>query len=336
MLFFVLMAFASVSCKSTKRITASELYLTLPECCPTPDAYAILGDGTLILSCPNYASKEIDGTLVKISKDGSVKELSKVPGTMENTFASPMGIAYAPDGSLIVCANQGPNNGRILKMTFDADELIKTEVIAKGINNPNGVVVKDGKVYVTVPKLPKVKTEKNTSGVLCFSLTDRNVEVQNDKTDKNLIFTTETQNPNRQFGLDGITVGRKGHLLVGDFGDGTIHQLQLSAEGKLLKSDVYASLPDTSGIDGILLDKKGNLYAVGFSQNQLWKIDKHKNINLLLQSEDNDGTNGQLDQPSDLIIYDGKLIISNFDLMVADGMINTKHGKPYTLSYIKL
>ena len=60
-------------------------------------------------------------------------------------------------------------------------------------------------LFVTVPKLPKFNTTKNTSGVYRFKLTDRNIEVKNDSTDSNLIFTTQTQNTQRQFGLDGIT-----------------------------------------------------------------------------------------------------------------------------------
>jgi len=317
-------------------LTSAKQYLELPEYCPTPDAFAIAPDGSLTLSCPNYASKAVKGRLVSISKDGTIRELLKIPGRKEGTFASPMGIAYADDGTLYVCANQGANNGRILRMTFKGSKLVNTEVVAKGINNPNSIKIHNGNIYVTTPKLPKFKTEKITSGVYRFSLNDRDVKVKNNATDKQLIFKTQTQNPNRQFGLDGITTDKAGNLLVGDFGDGTIHQLKLSNEGNVISNEIYATLPDTSGIDGITMDRKENLYAVGFSQNQLWKIDKKKNITLMAQYPDNDGTNGGLDQPSDLIIYNGKLIISNFDLMKGNGMINTKHSKPYTLSFIKL
>ena len=333
---FLILLICLVSCKSYKSLQSTQLYLELPEYCPTPDAFAIAPDGSLTLSCPNYASKEIKGILVKITKDGKVKELSKVLGSKPETFASPMGIAYAPDGTLIVCANQGANNGRVLKLTFENDELKNTEVIAYGINNPNGVKIHNGNIYVTTPVLPKYKTDKMTSGVYRFSLYDREVEVKNDSTDKNLIFTTQTNNPVRQFGLDGLTFDNKGNLLVGDFGDGIIHQLKLSDKGKVLSNGIYAALPDTSGIDGMTMDKKGNLYVVGFSQNQLWKIDAQKRILLIAEYPDNDGSNGELDQPVDVVIYNGKLVISNFDLMIDEDMVNRRHSKPYVLSVLQL
>ena len=59
-------------------------------------------------------------------------------------------------------------------------------------------------------------------------------------------------------------------------------------------------------------------------------------MELLAHYPDNDGAEGGLDQPADVIVYNGKLIISNFDLMVVQGMINSKHGKPYTISYLDL
>ena len=115
-----------------------------------------------------------------------------------------------------------------------------------------------------------------------------------------------------------------------------LYKLNLSIEGKVEKEVVYAKLPLNSAPDGINIDNKGNLYVAGFAQNQIFKIDTHQNIELLAQYPDNDGANGGLDQPADVIVYQGKLIISNFDLMVTKGMKNTKHGKPYTISYLNL
>ena len=324
-----------ISCNSYKNLTSAELYMELPDYCPTPDAFAISSEG-LILSCPNYAEKLAKGVLVLLSKDGKIKELCKVPGIKTGTFASPMGINYAPDGTLIVCANQGENRGQILRMSFKGDKLVKTEVIATGINNPNGVKVHNGNIYVTTPRLPKFKTTKMTSGIYRFSLNDRNVKVENDSTDTHLIFTVQTNNPIRQFGLDGLDFDKDGNLFVGDFGDGVIYKLKLSANNEVESQEVYATLSDTTGVDGIVIDKKGNLYVAGFSQNQIWKINKKREAILIAEYPDNDGSKGELDQPADLIIYDKKLIISNFDLMTDADMVNRKHSSPFTLSFIKL
>ncbi len=328
----------SINCKKPKNdsLKTAELFVELPDYCPTPDAFDIAPDGSLTLSCPNYADKNTPGLLVSISKEGKVSKLAQLPGLTDKGSCTPTGIAYAPDGSLFVCDNQGTNKGRLLRVSFKDNNDVTTEVVAYNINGPNGVRYFDGALFVTTPKLPKFKTEKLTSGVYRFSEHDRDVEINNDSTDTRLIFTTQTQNPERQFGLDGLVFNKKGHLLVGDFGDGTIYQLSLRKSGAVTESSIYAQLPNNAGIDGMVMDDKNTIYVAGFSQNQIFKIDKKRKVSVIAQYSDNNGANGEIDQPADLIIYDGKLIISNFDLMVTKGMINTAHSKPYTLSYIDI
>ncbi|WP_111707386.1 SMP-30/gluconolactonase/LRE family protein [Lutibacter citreus] len=316
-------------------ILSAKLFTELPDFCPTPDAFDIAPDGSLTLSCPNYADRAIPGVLVRVTKDGEVSKLIDVPILQETGMSKPMGIAYDDNGVLYVCDNQG-NKGRILRMTFNKNTLINTEIIASGFNSINGIRYYKGAVYVTQTKLPKLKKEKVVGGVYRFKTSDRNIEVNNDKTDKNLIYTSITQNPNRQVGLDGLVFNKKGDLLVGNLGDATIYKLTLTLDGNVSNDEVYVKLPITAAPDGINIDLKGNLYVAGFAQNQIFKIDTNKKVTLLAQYPDNNGTNGALDQPADLIVYGDKLIISNFDLMVAKGMKNTKHSKPYTLSYINL
>lgn len=314
----------------------AKLFALLPDYCPTPDALAIAPDGSLTLSCPNYVDNDMPPVLMRISPKAVINKLASIPGITDGTFARPVGIAYAPDGSLYVCDNQGKQQARILQLTFKNDSLISTVVIAEGLNSPNGIRYYKGALYITQPQLPKFKTSKLTSGVYRFSETDRNIKVNNDSTDTTLIFTAQTQNPDRQFGLDGLVFDKKGNLLVGDFGDGIIYQLRLNENGKVQKTKVFARLPNNAGIDGMCFDINDNLYVAGFSQNQIFKIDSQKNISIIAQYPDNDGSDGGLDQPADVIVYGTKLVISNFDLMVQKGMINSKHSKPYTLSYMSI
>lgn len=314
----------------TEALIASSLLLKLPDYCPTPDAFALAPDGSITLSCPNYADISKPGVLVKIDNDMTVEKLCKIP--MENgTLARPMGIDYAADGSLYVCANP-----QILRLSFKDDSLTNVEVVANGINGPNGLKIYRNFLFVTVPVLPNFKTEKNTSGLYRFHIDDRNIQVKGDATDANLFFSVQTQNPRRQFGLDGLAFDSNGNLLVGDFGDGTIFRLSIDPDGKLLQHEIYATLPDSSGIDGMIVDELGNLFVAGFSQNEIWKIDTNRNARLLVRYPDNNGENGELDQPVDLVIKDRKLIISNFDLMTDPDMVNRKNSKPYTLSFINL
>ncbi len=334
---FVAFALFLAACSdySTKKLESglreTRLFAELPDYCPTPDAFAISPDGDLFLSCPNYADNSLPGLLVRVNAEGRITKIVEVPGIEPGTSARPMGIDFAADGSLYVCANP-----HILRYSFENDSVTKIETVVEGINGPNGLKIQGDDLFVTVPKLPKFNTTKNTSGVYRFKLTDRNIEVKNDSTDSNLIFTTQTQNTQRQFGLDGITFDHSGDLYVGDFGDAVIYRLKLSETGTLQSKEIYSDLPDSTGIDGMIFDQDGNLYVTGFSQNQLWKIDNNRVALIIADYPDNDGRNGELDQPVDLAIWDDKLIISNFDLMTGEGFVNTAQSKPYTLSFIPL
>lgn len=332
---FVLLTNANINAQEKDNLQPAKLFVKLPDYCPTPDAFDIAPDGSLTLSCPNFADRTQPGVLVRISKDGKVSKLIDVPVLEETGKSQPMGIAYDEEGALYVCDNQG-NKGRILKLTFEGVKLINTEIVAHGFNSINGIRYYKGSVYVTQTALPKLKKNKVVGGLYSFKITDRNIKVENNETDKNLIYTSITQNPDRQFGLDGLVFDKKGNLLVGNLGDATIYKLSITPDGKVSNEEVYAKLPISAAPDGINIDNEGNLYVAGFAQNQIFKVDNNRKVTLMAQYPDNDGSNGGLDQPADLIVYGDKLIISNFDLMVAKGMVNTKHSKPYTLSYIDL
>ncbi len=279
---FVLITSGGISAQDTDNLQPAKLFVELPDYCPTPDAFDIAPDGSLIMSCPNFADKNQPGVLVRITKDGKVSKLIDVPVLKETGKAQPMGIAYDDDGALYVCDNQG-NKGRILKLSFDNDKLVNTEVVAHGFNSINGIRYYDGSVYITQTKLPKLKKDKVVGGVYSFKTTDRNIKVKNDKSDTNLIYTSTTQNPNRQVGLDGLVFDKDGNLFVGNLGDATIYKLSLTPEGKVSNEEIYAKLPITSAPDGINIDNEGNLYVAGFAQNQIFKIDTNRKVTLIAQ-----------------------------------------------------
>ncbi|WP_111978178.1 SMP-30/gluconolactonase/LRE family protein [Algibacillus agarilyticus] len=310
------------------------LFANLPDSCPNPDAFAIAPDSSLTLSCPNYASKKVKGMLLNVTADGSVTEIGKIK--TKNGFAQPMGLAYAPDGSLYVCDNAGRHKGSLLKVTLNGNKIASTEVIATGMSSPNGVRYQEGNLYVSQLRLPKAKTANMSSGIYRFSENDRNVKVASDLTSEHLIFSRQTENKSRQFGLDGLVFDSKGDLLVGDFGDAIIYKLRLDQAGKVVEKSVFAELDNSVGIDGLAIDKADNVYLAGFLKNEIYKVTASGKISLLAQYSDNNGANGEIDQPADLIVYQDKLVISNFDLMKGKGIVNKGHGKPYTISAIEL
>lgn len=315
----------------------ARLFSLLPDNCPTPDAFAIAPDNSLTLSCPNYADASKPGVLLRLARDGSVSLLGTISGPNNKGRAQPMGLAYAPDGSLFVVDNQGKNQGRILKITIMDGVIANTEVVAQGMSSPNGIRYYKGKLYVTQLRLPKFKTPVISSGIYYFNETDRNVHVASDGTSPNLIFSALTKNPDRQFGLDGLAFDKAGYLYVSNLGDDEIYKLTLTADGRSVsKTEVYANTPKGTGPDGIAIDEQGNLYLAGFTSNQIIKVDGKGRVSVIAQYADNDGSNGQIDQPADLIVYENQLIISNFDLMKGKGIVNKGHSKPYTISAIDL
>jgi hypothetical protein len=235
-------SFNSFAQVENTNVLSAKIFTKLPDYCPTPDAFDIAPDGSLTLSCPNYADKSKPGVLMRLTIDGEVSKLVDVPVLEQTGLSRPMGIAYDDNGVLYVCDNQG-NNGRILRMTFDKDTLINTEIIAYGFNSINGIRYYKGAVYITQTKLPKLKKDKVIGGVYRFKTSARNIEVKNDKSDKNLIYTSVTQNPNRQVGLDGLVFNKEGNLLVGNLGDATIYKLTLSPEGNVSSDEIYVKLP---------------------------------------------------------------------------------------------
>ena len=316
-----------------KNLDSAKLFTMLPDSCPTPDGLAIAPDGSLTLACTNYANKgKKAGVLLSVSSSGEVTTLGKTTGKNPKSKGRPMGIAYAPDGSLYVC-----DSGRVLRLTFEKGTIATSEVVAWGLTSPNGIRIHNGAIYISLLQMKNIKSANMTSAIYSFSLNDRNVKVRSTSDDSQMLFKVETKNPDRQFGLDGLVFDKEGHLYTGNFGDGEIYKLTLSDQGnQVINKEIYAQLPKETGLDGITIDDSGNLYVAGFLKNQIIKIDTNKNATILAQYPDNTGSKGELDQPSEVLVYGDKLIISNFDLMGGKGIVNTKHSAPYTLSYIEL
>ncbi|MEX0331073.1 MAG: SMP-30/gluconolactonase/LRE family protein [Puniceicoccaceae bacterium] len=288
------------------------------------------------MSCPNFADQSQPGVLVKVTSEGKVTKLAEIPLPEGGDRTNPMGIAYGEDGALYVADTQGPNRGRLLRMVFEDDRLVSTETVAMGMQSPNGVRCRDGAVYVTQPVMPQYAPGRMTGGVYRFAYTDRNVAVSNTREDTNLVFAVNVKNQERRMGLDGLAFDKEGNLFVGNLGDGTIHKLKLDDAGEMISEEVYAQLPNDAAIDGMCMDADDNLYCAAFAKNRLYRVSPKGEIKVLAEYPDNDGANGELDQPADLMVYEGKVVISNFDLMSSPGMVNSGHSKPYTLSYYEL
>jgi sugar lactone lactonase YvrE len=342
---------ALVGCQSPRTtaqrppMQTSKLFIQLPDFCPTPDGMAIAPDGDLVVACPNYAVQSKQACLIKIGKDRKVRKWIEVPPLADTGLACPMGIEFGPDGDIYVCDNQGwkgdpkgLSKGRILRLRVRHDVLESCTVLAEGMEHPNGCRVRDGFLYVTESLMPKVKDPSGllVSGIYRFNLDDRNVKVNNTLDDANLITTFITRNKDCQYGADGLAFDKAGNLYVGNFGDGAIHKVTFGPDGKVTGNAVWAvDLKEMRTTDGIGFDARGNLYVADFSENAVAVVTPDAKVYRIAKSPDSDGSKGELDQPGEPIVWNGKLIVTCFDMVTGPDKVNTKHDRPYTIVEMK-
>lgn len=322
------------------------LFAQLPGYCPTPDGMAIAPDGDLVVACPNYGDQSQRACLIRINQNRQVRKWVEVPALAETGVACPMGIEFGPDGDLYVCDNQGwtgdPKGqfkGRILRLRIRGDKLETTAVVAEGMEHPNGVRVRGGHLYVTQSLMSKVKSPSGllVSGVYRFRLDDHAVPVKNTLDDPNLIATFITRNKDCQYGADGLVFDEAGNLYVGNFGDGALHKITFDSTGKVTGNAVWAvDLKEMRTTDGICRDGRGNIYVADFSENAVAVITPAGKVYRIAKSPDSDGSKGELDQPGEPIIWNGKLVVTCFDKVTGPDKVNTKHDKPYTMSELDL
>ena len=194
-------------------------------------------------------------------------------------------------------------------------------------------------MYVTQSLLSKVNDPSGllVSCVYKFHLDDENIAVTNTLEDKNILTTFITKNPECQYGADGIVFDKEGNLYVGNFGDGAVHKITFNSDGTVKSNEVWAKDEnELQTTDGMIFDEDGNLYIADFSANAVGKVDPSGKVTRLAQSPDCDGLDGGLDQPGEPCIWQGKLILSCFDLVTGPDKVNTKHEMPATLACLEL
>ncbi|HJC25284.1 MAG TPA: SMP-30/gluconolactonase/LRE family protein [Candidatus Eisenbergiella merdavium] len=325
----------------------SRLFSILPDYICTPDGMEIDQYGNLVLSCPNYADENLSGCVVKIDREGNVRKWFDVPVLEDTGVARNMGIAFDRDYNLYLCDNQGWTEkedvlfkGRVLRIKADDDgNILDFSVVACGMEHPNGIRVRGDYMYVTQSYLHPVKHEsgKLVSCVYRFGLDEKNIRITNTLEDPHILTTFITENPDCQYGADGIAFDRDGNLYVGNFGDGAVYRITFREDGSVLENRLFArDFSQLESTDGMIFDERGNLYVADFCANAIARITPDGRVERIAQSPDSDGLHGELNQPGEPILWDGRLIASCFDLVTGPGKVNTGHSMPATLAQLEL
>ena len=324
-----------------------KLFVKLPEeyVC-TPDGMEIDQVGNMVLSCPNFADLSMASCICKIDKEGNVRKWFDVPVSEKTGEARAMGIAFGPDWDLYIVDNQGwagqePTafQGRILRVRMAQDEIEKVTVVAEGMEHPNGIRIKGDYLYVTQSMLSKVKTESGNllSCVYRFHLDDENIQITNTLADEHIFATFETYNQDDQYGMDGIVFDKEGNLYVGNFGDGEMFKISFNEDGSIKENVSFAKDPkNLRSIDGMTIDEYGNIYIADFVVNAIAKVSPDGTVTRIAQSPDTDGFDGGLDQPGEPCVWNGKIIVSCFDLVTGGDKVNTGHELPATMSMLEI
>ncbi len=366
LLLTVCFTFSGAIAPCSAELPNTKLLVSLPDYVPTPDGMEVAANGDLVVACPNYGDSKQPACIIRITPELKVSKWITVPVMKETGRACPMGIAFDPKGNLYISDNQNwptgngekgeVNQGRILRMKIRDGKVLSTTVVAQGISHPNGVRYRNGKLYVTVSMLPKVKREDGliTSAVYVFPANGKEITISNTLADKQILTTFPTRNKFCQYGVDGIVFDSKGDLFIGNFGDGVLHRVTINKKGKCTSNEIFAKTdhdysldPAKPGFiekatkakmrttDGICIDENDNIYVADFSNNALAKVSPDGKISVVSQNGDTNGADGKMDQPGEPIFWQGKLVVTSFDMVTGPDKVNSEHDKPYTISYIK-
>lgn len=264
-----------------------------------------------------------------------------------------MDCAFGPDGNLYVADMQmfwdNHFQSRLLRINVRESRPVNVDVVVEGFTAANGMVWKGDTLFVTEALLERPKkgdiNSQLLSGVYAFKVDELK--------DGCLILPPyDESNPERHlmevfrssgragFGADGVTVDGKGNLYTSIVEDGLIYKTGFDDKDEPVGTHLFARSNDMVSAGGIVWRKEDNrIYVADVLNNAVHVVDMKGNVQTLYKNPDTDGSDGLLDQPSEVLIRDNELIVVNMDMPWEDPaglLVNTNIDEPYTISVIQL
>jgi sugar lactone lactonase YvrE len=328
---------------AAKPLKQTELLVELPDHCNTPDGMALLADGSVIISVPNFNDKSAEPLLVKITPDNKLEDFLKLPKHPVTGRMGPMGVRAAPDGSLFLADNQlfhgeGGKNllglSRLVRIPMQDGKPGEIEIVAENMNVANGITIHDGYVYITETQL-EPEAKPLVSGLMRFKLDERNVKLKQPLKDDPHVIATFTSTGKLGFGADGVCFDHEGNLYVNCFEDAWIRKLKLDKDGKVVSNEVFVEGGLLKSCDGMDFDPKTKkIYMADMVSNAVMAVGLDGKVEVLASSPDGDGSGGALESPCEALVRGDTIVVANMDFLV--GGVNQQTEKPHTISVIKL
>lgn len=328
---------------TTSKLIKPTLFADLGESCQTPDGMALDKNGNLFLSITNPITFEKHGSKILTfdENDKPVTWFDQLPLNPVTKKVHPMGMEFGPDGNLYFMDNQmfaGKENfSRLIRINVKDGKPVNAEVMVEGFNFGEAVRWSKNRVYIT----DALFENRKESGIYSFSLNElnqKNIVLEASNKGKFLIatFLLKPTVTKRTIGIDGIAFDKKGNLYAGNFGDGVITKIEFFNDGKVKSKKVVFDSEQLKCCDGFYYDKKRNsIFIANYENNSVHQLNLDTNtISLIWENGNENGADGQLDNPCETIIYKGKLLVVNYDTF--EGEKNTEIDSFHTISSFEL
>jgi sugar lactone lactonase YvrE len=320
----------------------------LPDYINAADGMCLMPDNSVLISAPNINDQKQPPWILRLTPDNKLEKFFDPIKHPDTGKAFPFGICVDPASGDVYYADlqwfaeTKPNwKSRVVHIHMKDGKPTKATVLALGLIISNAVYIRNGYLYTTdTMTIPDSKPL--VSSVFRFKLSEEPLEVKKPlEKDPHRIGSILTHHPKIPFGSDGLTFDSRGNMYVGNFADGTVHKFEFDAQGQPKftpdkPSPPWAKAPFMKSCDCIFYDAKSDkIYVADAQANAVQIVSMDGSVQCLAQELTDDGANGKLDQPSEVLVRGDEVIVSNFDFPV-EGGVNKHFEMPNFMSVIKL